>query len=133
MGGPLGNIPYCAAQFELHYRETGWITKQPNRGFNEIIEITKANFSAAALLNQLALQGQSVPGQLPDIAIIGKSKGKYYMRRKITIGSANETPAEPQMLDKNGRLIPVPTIDNIILIDFDDYDKVPFSGVLPLK
>ena len=128
-GGPLGNISYCEGAFELHARRGGWKALIPNRGFNELIALP-----VASKLSQLGTTNPGAAiGQLPDDQVVGVRKGKKYVRRKIYIGPTREEPNEAQALDKNGRLIPVPTPDNIVMLEFDDHEPKPFGGVLPLK
>jgi len=134
IGGPQQNIAFLSAEFELHCRQDGWKTYIPNRGFYEIVALPALNPLTGSPIDVKGQQGiATIQGQLPDDQIVGVKKGVRYVRRKILVGAAREEPNEPQMIDKNGRAIAIPTLDNIVLIEFDDYDKRPFNGVLPLK
>src|SRR5262249_5112318 len=91
-----------------HSRRVGWTTIVPTRGFNQLVK-------------------KEVPGK----------KGKQFVRQKITVkddGGAMAYPTEPQFLDKDGKALDPDTItaDKIVLLEFDDNLKLPFSA-LPLK
>jgi hypothetical protein len=134
VGGPQQNIPYMPYDFELHCRADGWKDYIPNMGFNEIIPLPANSPLLGTPLDAKSQKGiATIPGQLPDDQVVDFKKGIRYVRRKILIGAAREQPNEKQALDKNGRAIAVPTIDNIVLVPFNDYTPQPFNGVLPLK
>lgn len=98
---------FVPLSFELHHRDDGWTEKIPNRGFYE-----------------------RVPKKQIAQASTGASITTEWKRKQILING--EPAKEPQMLDRNGRLIERPTLENIVLLDFDFNRKLPFS-VLPLK
>src|SRR5262245_24632977 len=101
-------VDFCAVAFQLHYRRVGWTTVVPNRGFNQLVK-------------------KEVSGK----------KGKQFVRQKITVkddGGAMAYPTEPQFLDKDGKALDPDTItaEKIVLLEFDDNLRLPFSA-LPLK
>jgi hypothetical protein len=128
-GGAGGNVPFLQAAFELHCKVDGWKTKVANVGFREIVPLAG---KAPKLGSQLAATWpMGAEGFQEGDEIVGFIKGKSYVSRKITIGTAKEYPAHAWALDKNGRMIPIRTIENMITLEFDDYDKRPFN-LLPL-
>lgn len=107
-------IPFTVLSFELHQRDEGWTDLIPNRGYYELIP-----------KNQVTL-----PSGQEAIVVSSLNQKVEYERRPILIDG--EPCKEPQMLDKKGRRIAKPTVDNIVLLEFNFQRKLPFS-VLPLK
>jgi hypothetical protein len=83
----------------------------------------------------VALKNETVPpaasGDFQAPKPPKQPKFKYRLER-ITIGDPADYPTEPQFLDSNGMLIQNPTPDNILLLEFDDFEERPFNQ-LPLK
>lgn len=96
-------VAFCKLSFELHHREDGWTELIPNRGYYEKVPKT-----------------QSTSG----------SKTADWTRKEVLING--EPAKEPQMLDAKGRRIERPTLENIVLLEFDFAPKRPFN-LLPLK
>jgi hypothetical protein len=121
-------IDWCQLDFELHYRASGWRLLTPNRGFHQLIP--KKQIVSAGSATAAAIAG----GILPATGIqIGDKKQFDYV--KILVEGENKTleePAEPQMLDRQGALIPNPTPANIVILEFKRNNELPFNN-LPLK
>ena len=119
------DVDFRALSFELHFREGGWNQQIPNRGLFQLIPKKSVMSTGSG-----DFQGRRVKTQSVD-------------RVRIKCGWPPEFPAEPQMLDKNGRLIEqrdsagnllqYPTVDNIVILDKLLFRKLPYDGVLPLK
>jgi hypothetical protein len=102
------NTPFCVLSFQLHHREEGWTHLIPNRGFYERVP-------------------QDIRFNTAGIGTVTKWK-----RQEILVGDPPDKPSEPQMLDREGRLIKLPTVDNIVILQKKVGRYLPFS-VLPLK
>lgn len=114
-------IPYTTVGFQLHYRAEGWTTLIPNRGFYQLVP---RSATAAQVVTAAFKTKKPMPLSLPKFP---------YDRQRILVGTTPpDYPDEPQFLDPNGAFIENPTPDQIVVLEFDDYDKLPF-GQLPLK
>jgi hypothetical protein len=110
---PSGGSDYCQFNIELTYNKNGWQFEVPNRDFYQLIPRPPD-------------KGSTKPTP---------AKKQKYDRVKIHVKNEHgvpEEPTEPQMIDKNGLLIPVPTTANIVVLTFNKNLRLPFS-VLPLK
>lgn len=119
------NIPFVNVNFTLAYRAVGWTNIVPNRGFNQLLPFGRplpSNIvnNAASVATRNALKQRYKP-----------PKGKF-VKMPILIGSPPSPATEPQWLDANGLAIPYPLPGNVLLLEWDDYDKKPYNQ-LPLK
>ena len=118
-GNGIQQPPYTTVEFELHYRADGWTTLVPNRGFFELVPNPKAVLGPPLL-----------PGDVPiKVGKDGKVPKFPYVRQRITVGNPPDYPAEPQFLDLNGAAISNPTPDDIVVLEFDDFAKLPFNAL----
>jgi hypothetical protein len=118
-GGGQKLVPFTVVKFQLLYRADGWTTIVPNRGFNQVVPLKNQTVPPAASGDFQAPKPSKQP------------KFKYTIER-ILVGDPKDYPTEPQFLDSNGMLIENPTPDNILLLEFDDFEERAFNQ-LPLK
>ncbi len=114
--------PYTTVSFELDFRRDGWTILLPNWGYFQLVPRRKTNGSSAVVANDKT-------GKKQTIRTRGVPAG--YDRQRIIING--DYPPHPQFLDAQGALILNPTFDQIITLEYDLHDKLPFGGVLPLK
>lgn len=120
----LRGTPYTTIDFELWYRADGWVEYYPNRGFMQLVPKPGLKFAKGAeieggkrTLQQMRAQQRKLPA---------------YDRMRCVVGPLGDLPSEPQFLDLNGQMIINPTFDDVILLAYDGYTKLPFNQ-LPLK
>jgi hypothetical protein len=124
-GAGIKNVPFVNVNFALVYRAIGWTNIVPNRGFNQLLPVGKPqppsliNNNASFATKNLVRSRYKAP------------KGKF-VKMPILIGSPPSPATEPQWLDANGLAIPYPLPGNVILLEWDDYVKLPYNQ-LPLK
>ncbi|MBI3866826.1 MAG: hypothetical protein HY290_33520 [Planctomycetia bacterium] len=106
-------VAFCALDLELSHHRNGWQLETPNRDFYQLIP-------------RPADPGQKKPTP---------AKKQKYDRVKIYVKNEHgvkEEPTEPQMIDQQGKLIEIPTTENIVILKFNRNRRLPFSE-LPLK
>lgn len=112
-------IRYRQISFQLHVRHDGWVIKHPNVGFNELREFARPVIDRDT-------------GE-----VLRDSDGRPIYQRvkrkeRITIGDPPEYPSEPQPLDREGRVIVDPDIDDLIEVEIRRYRELNFNR-LPLR
>lgn len=119
----LRGTPYTTIDFELWYREQGWVELYPNRGWFQVVfkDPKKIPKGVTEVQGQKPLTAQQLRAQwrkLPD-----------YTLQRAMIGPLGDWPPEPPFLDAFGRAIQNPTFDDVLLIQYDGYLKATFSGL----
>jgi hypothetical protein len=119
------SIPYCTASLEITYRPQGWTVIVPNWGYFQLVP------NKAPLDSSKTAQGaaNALKSQLKMTRALIKKIGPY-TRQRITVGPLGDFPPHPVFLDANGKAMVNPTFDQIVTLEFDLKQKMPFK-VLP--
>lgn len=118
-------VRYFALAFELEHNPLTWLTPKWNRGYYQLIRGFEwtVNGERRFVPEQFDAEGKLIPQpRLPGIR-------RATRLEPILING--ETPPEPQWLDAEGRWLPDPQPDEVLALDFADYDELPFNR-LPL-
>ncbi|MFO1046042.1 MAG: hypothetical protein U0941_30050 [Planctomycetaceae bacterium] len=102
------DIEYRTATLECWRRKSKWVEYWPNRGFNERIKGTDIPFH--------------------DATAAGLGANDSVLRPILIDG---ERPSEPQFLDKDGKWIKNPTLDQIVIIATQLYPAISFASQFP--
>lgn len=121
------STPYATASFELTYRAQGWTVIVPNWGYFQLVP------NQAPLDSSTTAQGatNALKSQLKMTRALIKKIGPY-TRQRITVGNPGTFPPHPVFLDARGKAILNPTFDQIVTLEFDLRQKMPFA-VLPFR
>lgn len=119
-------VRYFSLAFELEHNPLTWLTPKWNRGFYQLIRgyERKVNDEWRFVPEQFDAEGKLIPP--PDLPGIRRAR-----RLEPILLNSGEPPAEPQWLDADGRWIPDPQPEDVITLQFADYDELPFNR-LPL-
>ena len=115
--------PYTSVQWELDYRRDGWTLFLPNWGYFQLVPVRKQAGGTIAVSTKTNKGGKMKVKPIPA----------GYRRERIIVGPVGDYPSQPIFLDINGAAIINPTPDQIVVLEYDLHDKLPFSGVLPMK
>ncbi len=118
-------VRFFRLAFELEFNPLTWITPKWNRGYYQLLRgfEREVNGERRFVPEQFDAEGNLIPP--PDLPGIRPA------RRLEPILIDGDRPAEPQWLDADGRWLPDPEPEDVLALEFADYDELPFNR-LPL-
>lgn len=109
-------IRYRDVTFSLHHRAEGWKVQHPNVGFNELVKDYRRPIYDKEKRRRMLVDATT---GLPR-----KEKKPTIVRIKLEDGSY---PTEPQVLDKKGRYVKKPGINDVFNVEADKYEELDFN------
>lgn len=119
-------VRFFSLAYELEHNPMTWIQPKWNRGFYQLIRGFERTVGGEKrfVREQFDAEGKLIPPpRLPGI--------RRATRVEQILLEGGDPPSEPQWLDAAGRWLPDPEPEDVLALEFADYDELPFNR-LPL-